>query len=60
MMNRELQPDSNVLRMHVLQVMKRKPHLHDGTVTVDTDKNSSVEIPHSGCEPPDVGLTRVR
>jgi len=40
--HRKLQPDSNVLRIHVLYVMKRKLHLHDGTVTVDTDKNRLV------------------
>jgi len=43
--------------MHVLHIMKRKPHLRDGTVMVDTDKNRLVEIPSSGREPPDVVLT---
>ena len=59
-MNKKLQPDSNVSRIHVLHVMKRKPRLHDGTVTVDADKNRLVEVPPSGCKPPDVGLTRIR
>jgi len=40
--------------------MKRKPHLHDGTVTRDTDKNRLLEIPPSGHDPPDVGLSRIR
>ena len=53
----KLQPDSTVLRIHVLHVMKRKPHLHDGTV--NTDKNGLVEIRPSGYEPPDGGLTRI-
>ena len=35
--------------------MHKKPHLHDGTVTVDTDKNRLVEIPPSSCELPDIG-----
>ena len=56
-MNRKLQLDNDVLRMHVLHIMKRKPHLHDGTVMVDTDKIKLVEIPSSVREPPDVGLT---
>jgi len=45
-MNRKLQPDSNVLgiRIHVRHVMKRMPRFHDGTVTVDTDKNRLVEF----------------
>ena len=44
-MNRKLQPDSDVLRTHILYVMdtfstchERKPRLPDGTVTEDTDK----------------------
>ena len=49
--NGKLQPYSNVLRIHVQYIMKRKPHLNDGTVTVDTSKNRLVEIPPSGCEP---------
>ena len=46
-MKRKLQPDSNVLRVHFLHIMKRKPHFHDGTVLVmvDTSNNSSVELP---------------
>ena len=34
--------------LHALYVMKRKPRLHDGRVTIDLDKNRLVEIPHSG------------
>ena len=49
-------PVSMVLRIHILHcsyVTKRKPCLHDGTVTTDLDKkNRLVEIPPSG-EPPD-------
>ena len=66
-MNRKLQPDSDVLRIHILYIMdtfstchERKPHLHDGTVTEDTDKYRLVRIPPSGREPPDVRLTRIR
>jgi len=55
--NRKLQPDSNVLRIHILHVMKGS--LHDGMVTVDVDKYRLVEILPSGREPPDVGLTRI-
>ena len=54
-MNRKLQPDSNVDTHH-----KRKPLLHNGTVTLDTDKYRLVGIPASGCEPLDVGLSRIR
>ena len=53
-MNRKLQPDSNVLRIHILHVMKAS---HASTVTVDTDKYRLVGIPPSCHEPPDVGLT---
>jgi len=66
-MNRKLQPDSDVLRIHILYVMDtfftchgRKPRLHNGTVTEDTYKYMLVKIPPSGHEPPDVGLTRIR
>ena len=61
--------DSDVLRIHILYVMdtfstlachERKPRLHDGTVTEDTDKYRLVRSPPSGREPPDVGLTRIR
>ena len=31
---------------------ERKPRLHDGTVTEDTDKYRLVRIPSSGREPP--------
>ena len=59
-MNRRLQPDRNVLRIHILQVMKMKPCLHDGTVKVDTDNNSRlVEIPPNDGEPPGVGLSTI-
>ena len=66
-MNRKLQPDSDVLRIRILYVMdtfaichERKPCLHNGTVTEDTDKYRLIRIPPSGREPPDVGLTRIR
>ena len=66
-MNRKLQPDSDVLRIYILYVMdtfsthhERKPRLHDGTVTEDTDKYRWVRIPLSSREPPVVGLTRIR
>jgi len=66
-LNRKLQPDSNVLRIHIQHIMKgshvrleRKPRLQDGTVMVDTDKYRLVGIPPSGREPPDVGLTRIQ
>jgi len=59
--------DSDILRIHILYVMdtfstchERKPRLHDGTVTEDTDKYRLVGIPPSGREPPDVGLTRIQ
>ena len=40
--------------------MKRMPRLHDGTVTVDTDKSRLIEFHAlSGHEPPDVGLTGI-
>ena len=62
--NRKLQPDSDVLRIHIMDTYstchERKPRLHDGTVTEDTDKYRLVRIPRSGREPPDVGLTRIR
>ena len=61
-LNRKLQPDSNVLRIRHERKPRlgRKPRLQDGTVTVDTDKYRLVGIPPSGREPPDVGLTRIR
>ena len=34
--------------LHCSYVMKTKPRLHDGRVTIDLDKNRLVEIPHSG------------
>jgi len=50
-MNRKLQPDSDVPRVHILYVMdtfskchERKPRLHDGTVTEDMDKYRLVRI----------------
>ena len=53
-------PVSHVLRTPVLNIMKRKPCLHDGTVTVhvNTYKNRLVEIPPSSGESPNDGLTR--
>ena len=63
----KLQPDSDILRIHILYVMdtfstcqERKLRLHDGTVTEDTDKYRLVRIPPSNREPPDVRLTRIR
>ena len=41
-------------------VMKRKPRLHDGIVTIDLGKNRLVEIPRSGSEAPDDGFTRIQ
>ena len=58
-MNRKPQPDSNILRIHILHFMKEAT-LNNGTVTVDMDKYRLVEIPPSGRGPPDVGLTRIR
>jgi len=61
-MKRKLQPDSNALRIHFLHGMKRKPHLHDGTVLVmvDTGNNNLFgRIASSGLESPDVRLTRI-
>ena len=37
-----------LVRRSALYVMKTKPRLHDGRVTIDLDKNRLVEIPHSG------------
>ena len=37
-----------LVRRSALYVMKKKPCLHDGRVTIDLDKNRLVEIPHSG------------
>ena len=61
------QKTSACLRIHILYIMdtfstchERKPRLHDGTVTEDADKYRLVKIPPSGCEPPGVGLTRIR
>ena len=66
-MNRKLQPDSDVLRIHIPYVMdtfstchERKPRLHDGTVTEDKDKYRLVRIPPSCRKPPIVGMTRIR
>ena len=64
-LNRKLQPDSNVLRITYSTRHERKPRLgmkprlQDGTVMVDTDKYRLVGIPPSSREPPDVGLTRI-
>ena len=65
--DRKLQPDSDVLRIHILYVMdtfsihhEREPRLHDGRVTEDTDKYWLLRIPPSGREPSDVELTRIR
>jgi len=37
--------------------MKRRPHLHDDTVTIDPGKKNLLEIPPSCSEPPDDKLT---
>ena len=34
----------DILKIHVIHVMKRKPRVHVGTVTIDLDKNMFVEI----------------
>jgi len=53
-MNRKLQPDSNVLRIYILHIMKgshtsmARSHGRYGQVQVGS-------IPYSVCEPPDVG-----
>jgi len=57
-LNRKLQPDRNVLRIHIQHVMKGR-HASRMAVTVDTDKYRLVGIPPSGREPPDVALTRI-
>ena len=55
------QPYSNVLRIHVLHVMKEShASMQDGTVMVGTDKYRLVEIPPNCREPPNVRLTRIR
>ena len=54
----QLQSLSNVVRMHALQVMKRKTRLHDDTVTIDQDR--LVEIPSSGGKPSDHRLTEIQ
>ena len=40
--------------------MKRKPHLHDGIVTIDLGKNRLAEIPRRGSEAPEDGFTRIQ
>ena len=63
-MNRKLQPDSNVLRIHIPYVMDTlswkeatPPRWHSYE---DMDKYWLVRSPPSDPEPPDVGLTRIR
>jgi len=56
-------PVSNVLRIHVPHcsyVMKRKPCLHEGTLTIDPNKNRLVEIPPSYGELPDDEMIRLQ
>ena len=51
---------SNVVRIHCSDcgyAMQRKPHLHDGTVTTDPDKNRLVEI---NGKPSDDRLTKIQ
>jgi len=59
-MNKNHLTHSSMFCIYTFYVMKRKPHLHDGTVMEDTDKNRLAEISPSGREPPDVILTRIR
>jgi len=62
----KLQPDSDVLRIHILYVVDTFSTRHEGShasmmaVTEDTDKYRLVKIPPSSREPPDVGLNRIR
>ena len=49
-----------VLFCTVATSWKTKPRPHDGTATIDLDKNRLVEIPLSRSEPPDDGLTRIQ
>ena len=49
-------------RIHILHysyIMKSKPRLHNGIVTI-TDKNRLAEIRPSCGEPPDDGLTKIQ
>ena len=57
--NRKLQPDSDVLRIHILHIMKGS-HTSRMAQLQKTDKYRMVGIPPSGREPPDVGLTRIQ
>ena len=49
-----------VVGIHFVHVIKRKPRLHDGTVTTNPDKNRLVEIPPGSSEPPNDGLTNIQ
>ena len=49
----QLRSVASVMRIHFLHVIKRKPHLHDGTVMTKPDKNKLVDIPPRSSEPPD-------
>ena len=46
--------------LHCSYVMRRKPRLHDGIVTIDLGKNRLAEIPCSGSDAPDHGFTRIQ
>ena len=59
-MDRKLQPDSKCSEDTYSTHHDRKPRLHNGTVTVDTDKYRLVGIPPSSHEPSDVGLKRIQ
>ena len=39
--------NSSLTVLHCSYVMKRKPRLHDGIVTIHLDKNKLVELPRS-------------
>ena len=39
--------NSSLTVLHCSYVMKRKPRLHDGIVTIHCDKNRLVELPRS-------------
>jgi len=58
-MNRKLQPHSNVLRIRILHIMKGS-HASTMAQLRMVDKYRMVGIPPSGREPPDVGLTRIQ
>jgi len=58
MINRKLQPNIQVLKIHIMKRSHASMVVY--RVTVDTDKCRLVEIPPSSREPPDIGLTRIQ